>query len=167
MKVGDTEGRDIEDKGHRGQGTNTAPAPASRGSPSVTPSPLSCCTCEPEQCAAPAQAVSELLYPPHQLIHLAQGGSVDAPARGGGHRGDQRDVHMGQGQVQEEGTSTVTAQGTEGECSASRSRRSLGVVALLSLGGSSTPASAAAPWGKNTPAANPPGTPLLTGRTFS
>lgn len=168
MKVGDTEGRDIEDKGHRGQTQLPLPPP---GAVPVSPSPLSCCTCEPEQCAAPAQAVSELLYPPHQLIHLAQGGSVDAPARGGGHRGAQRDVHMGQGQVQEEGTSTVTAQGTEGECSASRSRRSLGVVALLSLGTQtsdhSTPASAAAPWGKNTPAANPPGTPLLTGRTFS
>lgn len=139
--------------------------------PSVTLSPLSRCTCEPEERAAPAQAVSELLYPSHQRIHLTQGGSVDAPARGGGQRGAQRDVHMGQGQVQEEGTPTVTAQGTKGECSASRGRQRqevIGVVALLSLGtqtsGSSTPASAAAPRGKNSPAANPPGSPVLTGR---
>lgn len=61
-------------------------------------------------------AVSDLLYPSHQSIHLAQGGSVDAPARGGGwQRGyPQRDVHMGQRQVEEKGVSAVAAQGRGG-----------------------------------------------------
>lgn len=77
---------------------------------------FSCRTCEPQERVAFSVAVSDLLYPSHQSIHLAQGGSVDAPARGGGwQRGyPQRDVHMGQRQVEEKGVSAVAAQGRGG-----------------------------------------------------
>lgn len=166
----------IEGRGHRGQGTSRAGRgqtqvvpPAQGAVPSVTPSLFSCCTCEPQECAALPEAVSHVLYPSHQLIHLAQGGSVDAPARSWGQWGAQRDVHVGQSQVEEEGASAGTAQGTEGQCSASRGRQwqeVTEVVALLKLrtrtSGPSSPVSAAAPWGKTPhvhhPAASPPGT---------
>ena len=70
-------------------------------------------------------AVGDPLYPSHQGIHLAQGGSVDAPARGGGRRrgNPQRDVHMGQRQVEEEGTSAVAAQGRGGTRSVRSGKR--------------------------------------------
>lgn len=152
----------------RGQTQGLPPAPGAV--PSVTPSPFSRCTCEPQECAALPEAVSHLFDPSHQRIHLAQGGSVDAPARGGGQRGGQRDVHMGQGQVEEEGMSTVTAQGTQGQCSASRGRQE--VIGMVSLGTQTMALPPLPlpqlPGGKPThvhhPAANPPGTPLLTGR---
>lgn len=66
---------------------------------------LRCFTCEPQQCAALPTAVGQVLDMSHQGIHLTQGSPVDAPVRWWGNL--QWHVHVGQRQIEEEGTAAV------------------------------------------------------------